>query len=145
MLYQTIDPQGNKTYREGRINLGTGTPDGNFRYKIERDLSTNNRWCGYVNTSATYCITLPITGNYNYNAAGAVTVGIESADTSHTFTDGTKTENIWYYPFGGTGYVRVGSMTKEDNMNASLRPWYSTYTPYVSGSTDSVTFRNKTL
>lgn len=149
--YQTFDSQGNRRYHEGRVNLGgTPSPTANFRYKVERDLTVANRWCNFVNNSGTYCITLPgVNSNSpNYNVAGYVTVGIESADDTHTFTNNNKTENIWYYPFGSSGYERIGNMTDTDSV-ATTRVWYSTYTPYVPpvgntpGIVDSVTYKNQ--
>lgn len=143
--YNTVTAQGAVTYREGRVNLGS-TPNGNFRYKTERDFNVNNRWCNFVNNTGTYCITLPSTNSSggNYNAAGAVTVGMEFSDTSQTFTNNTKSENIWYQPFSGSGgYVRIGTMSNADNMASTLRSWYTTYTPATTTTPDFVTFKNQ--
>ncbi len=139
------DAQGNARYHEGRINVGSGVPSGSFRYKIERDLTQQNRWCNFVNSTGAYCITLAgvsDAGGGNYNAAGYITVGIESQATNHTFTNNTKAENVWYYPFGASGYQRLSTMYKADN-KATSRPWSSTYTPFNGTTPDIITFKNQ--
>ncbi|NJL63177.1 MAG: hypothetical protein HC903_16785 [Methylacidiphilales bacterium] len=127
-------------YHEGRVNIGTVIPSGNHRYKIERDITQNNRWCNAVNNVASYCITLP--GVDNYNAAGYITVGIESRDTSHTFTNNTRAENIWYRPVSNSGFIRLPNMLKRDNM-ATSRTWSSSYTSATSTIPDRIIFKNQ--
>jgi hypothetical protein len=136
-----VNGQPQQRYYEGVVNTGSSVPSGTHRYKIERDITNNNRWCNAVNNIASYCITL--NGISNYNSTGFITTGIESRDTSQTFTNNTTAENVWYRPIGSNpGFVRLPSMFKADNM-ATSRTWSSTYSPLSGTTPDRVTFKNQ--
>jgi hypothetical protein len=141
MTYQTYDSAGNVKYHEGRIQVGSGVPSGNYRAKLQRDLSTPNKWCSFINDVGAYCITLAGAGNYT--AAQYVTIGIESQDTNHSFTSGTRASNIWTYPFGGAGFEKIAvTPVRADNVitGARFNVWNSTYTPRVGTAVDAVNF-----
>ncbi|MBD2487095.1 hypothetical protein [Aulosira sp. FACHB-615] len=147
------NPNIESRYHEGRVAVSAGIPSGTFRYKIERDTSTQNKWCNYLNNSANYCITLAgigtgtVTNYLNYNFARYVTVGIESGNLQHSFINNTKASNIWFRNSSGT-WGRIPSMSKADNMYTT-RPWSSIYAPTVTNSSgqvvtpDTITFKNQ--
>ncbi|MEI2577461.1 hypothetical protein V5G28_001310 [Scytonema sp. PRP1] len=126
--YQRFDSSRNRWYYEGRI--GSANPTGSHRYKLERVLSENNKWCSYVDNVGAYCIT--IAGANNYNSAVNTTIGIESQDNQHSFTNGTGASNIWTYPTNATGFqIFGGTAVNIDNNN---RGWYSQWFPLQNGN-----------
>lgn len=126
--YQRFDSSGSRWYYEGRI--GSANPIGSHRYKLERDFSSTNKWCSYVNNIGAYCIT--IAGAGSYNSAAYTTIGIESQDSAHSFTNGTSASNIWHYPTSASGFqIFGGTFANADNNN---RGWYSNWFPLQNGN-----------
>jgi len=136
--YQRFDAQLNRNYYEGRIGAANGVPTGDQRYKLQRDLSSNNKWYSYVNNIAAYCIT--IGGAGSYNSAFATTIGIESQDTLHGFNSGTGGYNIWHYPTTASSFqIFAGNMANADNNN---RGWYSNWFP-LQNAHNAIAFYNQ--
>jgi hypothetical protein len=139
IAYQrNLEGSGQRIYQEGRIGEANGVPSGDHRYKIQRELSTPNRWGTFVDNNAAYYIT--IAGGNNYNQAAYTTIGIESWDTLHSFTNSTGRTNIWHYPTTASGFqIFAGTMTNADNNN---RGWSSNYYPLQNGI-NAIDFRNQ--
>jgi len=136
--YQRFDSSRFRWYYEGRIGAANGVPSGDHRYKLQRDLSTPNRWCSYVNNVTAYCITIAGAGNYN-NTIFA-NIGIESQDSVHTFQNGTGGYNIWTYPTNASGFqIFGGTAVAAENNN---RGWYSNWFPLQNGN-NAIGFYNQ--
>lgn len=149
--YSLYKADGTLVYREGKI--GAANPTGSHKYTIQRDFASSNttRWVALLDDVPAYYLTTNIvTGTATkFSKAAAVTFGIESGETTNTFTNGTTVDSLSLIPssgnptnawllYQGTSMVDLDTPLTSPNNYNGMR---STFFPY-DGVNNSITFNH---
>lgn len=102
--YNFYDTQGYVHYHEGKV--GDANPTGTHTYQIQRDFSTDNRWLASLDNNPAYYLTVSTVtqDSTKYSQAAAISFGIESAETTDSFTSGTTITSVSTIPTSGTSW-----------------------------------------